>query len=84
MEFWNTSSDFGQTEVTPVAGMPQEVASVSMFNYLGGSAILLILVGTIGVAVRAFVLKSKSRKAQIEMLERMWNKTPEKIEDNPY
>jgi len=82
MDFFNTQVDPGQYTDSSESGLTQETASTPVFYYLDGVAILLVLVGIVGLAVQIARLKSKRRKvSQIKMLERMWKMTPEKIED---
>ncbi|MBV8885966.1 MAG: hypothetical protein JO235_18500 [Chroococcidiopsidaceae cyanobacterium CP_BM_RX_35] len=90
-----TSLTEQHSDIPPASGLHQAVAPISVLNYLSLAAILLVLAGMVGVAVRAAELKLKKKAsqrsaesapdcvdpAQIEMLERIWKISPQNVED---
>jgi hypothetical protein len=68
-----------QTEVTPVSQLAQSVASLSVYDYLGGLAIMFIFLAIWRTIMQKLEKPKSTRWANIQLLERIWQMDASKI-----
>ena len=68
-----------QTEVTPVSQLTKSLASLSVYNYLGALAIILISIAIWRMITQKVEKPKSTQRANIELLERIWQMDASKI-----
>ncbi len=74
-----TAIEQQQTEVTPVSQLVEGVASLSVYDYLGGLAISLIFMAIWRMITEKVEKPKSKRRSDIELLERIWQMDTSKI-----
>ncbi|BAZ12869.1 hypothetical protein NIES4071_47030 [Calothrix sp. NIES-4071] len=86
----NTNTNFNQanmtnstnqqhTEVAPTAKIAQTVASLTVCDYLGGLAVMLIFLAITRIISQAGFWKKSKQARDVEFLERIWKMDASKI-----
>ena len=68
-----------QTEVKPVSQLTKSLASLSVYDYLGGLAIMLIFIAIWRMITQKVEKPKSTRCVDIELLERIWQMDASKI-----
>jgi hypothetical protein len=66
-------------EVTPISHLAQTVASLTVYDYLGGLAIMLIFLAIWRMITQQVEKLKSTRCANVELLERIWQMDASKI-----
>ncbi len=70
-----------KTEITPVSQLVEDVASLSVYDYLGGLAIFLIFIAIWRMITQKVEKPKSKRRSDIELLERIWQMDTSKIRE---